>query len=535
MIPASLRWRLPLSYALIALLTAVALNIILLTTLRSFYQQQELNYLTNNARAIGRELEPLLASEFTVDSLPATVKGLAFLSQARVQVLEANKVNLLADSGASGLNGSNTQLKLDIEIDGVAQSFSQSVVPGIAEPNAVYTSSIVLETDLFNTNIEETVIVQSRETILGETAVPQSRLPVRGTLFGFGFSPDATFEGDVSDLIVQYPMFDKTGTLSAYVQLSEGPAYGREILDSVLAGGLLASVLAVLVAAVAGWLASRRLTKPLTTLTEVTQQMAAGDLSVRTQLNRRDELGTLGNAFNQMAQRIQDIVTTLQQFVADAAHELHTPLTALQTNLELLQAKDDADVRVGRALAQATRLQSLTNSLLDLSRLEGGQKMAAGTREQIDLGGLLQTVSERYASQAEQKGISFHLEACESSLFVFGNRTQLHQAINNLLDNSLKFTSDGDEIVVAWQRDERGAAIEIADTGIGIPVEDQSRLFGRFHRGHNTAAYPGSGLGLAIVKAIVEAHNGRLQINSLGHGQGCIVTMWLPLALEQDE
>ncbi|MEM7116001.1 MAG: HAMP domain-containing sensor histidine kinase [Chloroflexota bacterium] len=529
MIPASLRWRLPLSYALIALLTAVSLNLILFTTLNGFYQRQEFNYLTGNARAIGNELEPLLVNELTADSIPAMVEGMAFLSQTRVKVLTADKAEVLADSGERGLSDSSTQITLDVEVDGVAQSFSQSVTDGESgiQANTTVTSSIVLETGLFNNNVEEMVIVQSRETVREETAVPAPRLPVQGTLFGFGFNPEAANAEERSNIVIEYPMFNGGGGVAAYVQLSEGPAYGREILDSVVAGGFVASIVAVLLAAGAGWLASRRLTLPLTALNEVTQKMAAGDLSARADLVRQDELGALGLSFNKMAQRIQGTVTTLQQFVADAAHELHTPLTALLTNLELLRDKHADDVRVSRAIAQANRLEQLTNSLLDLSRIEGVQ--VDKVWEPIDLTTLLYKSGERYASRAEQQGSLFVWQETAVPITILGNETQIRQAIDNVLDNSLKFTPADGEIRLGVRREGEWAVVEVLDTGIGIPKADQPQLFNRFHRGRNTVVYPGSGLGLAIVKAIVEGHNGRLQISSPGVDQGCHVTIYLPL------
>lgn len=268
-------------------------------------------------------------------------------------------------------------------------------------------------------------------------------------------------------------------------------------------GWLIASLVAVLLAGLAGWLASRRLVRPLLTLTQVTTQMADGDLAARTAVQRQDELGTLGRSFNKMADQVEGTITTLRQFIADAAHELHTPLTALQTDLQTLRQTElepGQAAKIERAQEQAIRLQTLTNSLLDLSRIEAKTN---GDSEVVNLNQLLQETAELFASRAEQQEIQFDLTLPDENLQVQGSPLRLRQAVQNLLDNALKFTPAGGVVTVALAQDKNFARLTITDTGIGIPEEDVPLLFGRFHRGRNTADFPGNGLGLAIVQAIV--------------------------------
>jgi signal transduction histidine kinase len=528
MIPSSLRWRLPLSYAAIALLTTLALGAILLATLRGFYRQQELEYLWGNARAISEEMTSILQSEPGAGFLPAQVKGLAFLSQTRVKIVDPAKESLLADSGDPGLGDGNTQLTLNVEIDGVAQSFSQSVDQQGSQANTRYSSSIILETGSLSRNVEEQVWLGD-----GNAAGLASQMPVAGTLYGFGLGPPGDRAGQRSTLVMDYPIHSETGQLLGYVELSQGPAYGRTILRSVAWGWAIASGLATLLAAGTGWLISRRLTTPLLALTAVTTRMAAGDLAARANVERRDELGALGDAFNTMASRVQKTVDALRQFVADAAHELHTPLTALQTNLDLISQGEvetvsaEADQqRLRRAQEQVQRLQALTHNLLGLSQIEAAK---AHDWDEVSLNRLLQVSSELYASRAEQTGLAFELSLPQETVRVMGDEAQLQQVLANLLDNSLKFTSAPGEVVVSLEQESDWAVIEIVDSGIGISLADQDRLFSRFHRGRNTADYPGSGLGLAIVKAIIEQHRGEVRVSSAGDGQGCRASVRLPL------
>jgi signal transduction histidine kinase len=270
-----------------------------------------------------------------------------------------------------------------------------------------------------------------------------------GTPYGFSLNPNSTAGGQRSAQVVSQPVYDLEGNMAGYVELSEGPAYGRDVLTSVAWGWSMASAIAVLLAAVAGWVVSRRLSQPLLTLTEITRRMSGGDLSARANIGRQDELGLLGHSFNKMAQRIEETVTALRRFIADAAHELTTPLTALHTDLELIagQARDAEQLaRVKRAQSQLDRLEGLTAGLLDLSRIEAG---AAGNGyNSLNLNDLVQHSSEVYAARAEQRNIDFALALPAAPIMIWGHEDQLRQAVINLLDNALKFTPPGGRVNV---------------------------------------------------------------------------------------
>jgi two-component system phosphate regulon sensor histidine kinase PhoR len=172
------------------------------------------------------------------------------------------------------------------------------------------------------------------------------------------------------------------------------------------------------------------------------------------------------------------------------------------------------------------RLESLTSGLLDLSRLEA----EAGQEDhvQLELVTLVRDVSEAYASRAEQVGLAFNLTLPEGPVTVEGDKAQLRQVLGNLLDNAVKFTSEGGAVSAGVRQNGERVELWVEDTGIGIPADDLPDLFGRFHRGRNAAGYPGSGLGLAIVKAIVEKHRGSVDVASTP-GQGTRFTLRLPV------
>jgi signal transduction histidine kinase len=306
--------------------------------------------------------------------------------------------------------------------------------------------------------------------------------------------------------------------------LSDGPAYGSEIVSSVAHGWLFAGGFAVLLAAAAGLFVSRQISKPLLALTEVTVQMTAGDLSTRANIARQDELGTLALSFNAMADRIQEIVVTLQRFVADAAHELHTPLTALRTNLELAK-NEHPSTAIRRAHEQVIRLEKLTDGLLALSRIEAQSGTEQATP--VDLVSLIRSTSELYASRAEQAGLGYELFLPEQVPPVLGRADQLASVISNLMDNAIKFTPTNGKVSLGLRRLDQTLELTVQDTGIGIPPDDLPQLFERFRRGHNASDHPGSGLGLAITKAIVKAHGGSIMAES--SPVGTRITVNLPL------
>ena len=346
---------------------------------------------------------------------------------------------------------------------------------------------------------------------LGENAAFLSQLPTENALCGFGVGSGPSKTLQRTEHAVRLPLVAEDGSSLGSLGLSEGLAFGSKILVTVVRAWTYASLVAVLVAAGSGWWISRRLVAPLSDLTQATERMAAGDLAARVLVYTRDEFGLLGRSFNGMAERVEEMVATLRSFVADAAHELHTPLTTLRVNLDLA-ADDPAHLEdyMPPAQGQVKRLQALVDSLLDLSRIE----VSSGERLRFSLSDLIAELARDYAGQAAEASLDFSSQLPPDEIEIVGETSQIRRALENLLDNALKFTPPGGAITLTLEAQGEGAIFSVADSGIGIPPEDLPRLFRRFHRGRNAAVYPGSGLGLAIVKAIVDRHGGRLAVDS---------------------
>jgi two-component system sensor histidine kinase MprB len=463
---ASLRWRLSVSFAGIAVLGALVIGLVLLPILASHYAMAERTYLEAAAERAVRDLSTMGWRDRA--ALRAQAEELALVTQARV---------VLGDPDG----------KVILEVEPPEAAPPSPAPPPLPNPLG--------GAGLFGGELDVASLPRSDQSI--------SR-PVN--------KPDKA-----------------GGQLIGYVRLSEAPAYEQVALLNVAQAWALASLLGVIVAAVVGLLVSDWLSRPLRELTAATDRMANGEQGVRAEVDRSDELGRLAASFNVMARRVEDTVASLRRFVADAAHEIGTPLTALQADLDLaLEHADTADEQrlLGRALAQAERLGALASGLLRLSRLEAGDAPPAG--ERLDLASLAGQAADSFASRADQAGVELAFDAPPGPVPVAGDAERLGSAIGSLLDNAVKFTPAGGRVEIGV-RGERGVArLWVSDTGIGIPEEDLGRLFDRFHRGRNVSSYPGSGLGLAIVRATAELHGGSVRATS--DGTGARFELMLPIA-----
>jgi signal transduction histidine kinase len=253
--------------------------------------------------------------------------------------------------------------------------------------------------------------------------------------------------------------------------------------------------------------------------------MTTGDLSVRADVSLNDEFGRLADSFNAMAYRVEGQVDALRRFVADAAHVIHTPLTALRTNLELASktAVHDRDEYLSHAQDQLSRLEVLSDNLLALSRLEVGDM--SRQRQTVNLSDVVSAQAEVFASRAEQTGVNFSLTEEDTPMVIEGNQDELEIMVSNLMDNAVKFTQEGGEVRVDLRGEGDQLVLTVEDTGIGILPEDLPHLFSRFRRGRNASAFPGSGLGLAIIRAVAEGHGGTVTAHDAPDGARFVVRL----------
>jgi heavy metal sensor kinase len=243
-----------------------------------------------------------------------------------------------------------------------------------------------------------------------------------------------------------------------------------------------------------------------------------------------DEMTRLVRTFNNMLNRLDAAFQAQKQFVADSSHELRSPLTVIQGNLDLWRkARNDAErEEVVSAIEQETaRMTRLVENLLLLAQMESTPRVRDARQEEVELDSLLLTVYQqaRVIDNHTHQIILAH----EDAVTVHGQRDQLQQLLLNLVDNAIKYTPAGGTISLGLYGDEQWARLEVADTGPGIPAADLPNIFDRFYRSDKARSrvLGGAGLGLAIVREVVDAHGGQVAVESTV-GQGTLFRVWLP-------
>lgn len=289
--------------------------------------------------------------------------------------------------------------------------------------------------------------------------------------------------------------------------------------------------LALAVASIGGYQLARRALAPVGRMAESARRISAEQLSERLPVeNPSDELGHLATVFNDTFARLERSFEQMRRFTADASHELRTPLTALRSVGEVgLQERPDdklfAEV-VGSMLEEADRLTRLVDMLLTLSRADAGQLRLA--QEPVDLFGLARDVATYLADLADEKHQPLQVEGT-GSVGTRGDWLVLRQAVVNVVDNAIKYSPDGMPIHLRVGGDAEASWIEISDSGPGIAPEHRDRIFERFYRVDKARARElgGTGLGLSLARWAIEAHGGRIVLES-EVGRGSTFRLVLP-------
>ena len=295
-------------------------------------------------------------------------------------------------------------------------------------------------------------------------------------------------------------------------------------------GLALAALAAVVISGVAGIWYANRLVGPIEKITKTAQALKSGDPDARTGLKSDDEIGFLGKTFDEMADSIEADREMERRLTADVAHELRTPLQAIQATVEAMQdgVLPADEERLGIVRDETVRLARLTNGILELTRLERGTVPFA--LERIDVAQPVRAAVDSLEALIETCELTLTSDIADGNL-VRGDRDRLQQAVSNLLSNAARYTPAGGTVHVTLRRDRAMALIEVADTGIGIAEEDVGRVFSRFWRADDARATAtgGLGIGLAVTKEIVERHGGTIAVQRRTDGPGTVFTIRIPL------
>ncbi|MBD9703553.1 HAMP domain-containing sensor histidine kinase [Streptomyces caniscabiei] len=282
------------------------------------------------------------------------------------------------------------------------------------------------------------------------------------------------------------------------------------------------AVLVLLAAAVIGVFAARRLTAPLRQLNEMASKMSDGDLTARSPVTGPQETQTLARTLNQAGERLDTLIASQRIFVADASHQLRTPLTALRLSLDnIADGVDDEFVRedVEQATAEVVRMSRLVNGLLVLARAEA--KVTAA--EPLSLRDVIQERLDVWRPAADERGVTITLRgSADGRPLVLASPGHLDQVLDNVLSNALEVSPDGATITVSVETRGDEVVLSVLDEGPGMSDAEKSRAFDRFWRGQGLTGKSGSGLGLAVVKQLVTDDNGTVALKDAPGGGLCV-------------
>jgi signal transduction histidine kinase len=282
---------------------------------------------------------------------------------------------------------------------------------------------------------------------------------------------------------------------------------------------------------IAGVLSTRGLTAPLSTLASAARAIGARDLTQRVEVRGSQEIKDVAKAFNEMAAELQQAETLRQNLLADVAHELRTPITIIQGNLQaILDDVYELDkTEIAQLYDQTRQLIRLVDDLRLLAQAEANQLPLDMT--EVDMAALVNSVTGTYTPMLESVSIELQTRFPENLPTIQGDRDRLTQCLQNLLNNAVRFTPKGGCITLELDEIDMGLGLTVADTGIGITPEHLPHVFDRFYRSDQarTRETGGTGLGLAITRAIIESHGGKISAYSEGSGKGSSFILHLPV------
>jgi len=317
----------------------------------------------------------------------------------------------------------------------------------------------------------------------------------------------------------------------------QGQGYGRTLFENFRASmfeslgyAVTASVLAALLVS---WFLSRRIVAPVQTLSAASQSIAEGHYDERVQVHGADEIAQLASSFNQMATQLEQVESMRRQLIGDVTHELRTPLTSIKGYMEglvdgVLPAIPETFNQIHR---EADRLSRLVDDLQELSRVEA--KAYSLDVRSVTVSNLVQTTVKRLSPQANAKRINLRLNLPADLPPLLADEDRITQVLVNLVANAIQYTPEGGDVTISAARQADEMYISVKDTGIGIPPEHIDNLFTRFYRvdkSRSRNAGGGSGIGLTIARHFVEAHGGRIWVESKGEDQGSTFTFSLKVA-----
>lgn len=441
-----------------------------------------------------------------------TVAALGYLTLNNIEQSFINErknvllsyANIIAENAAPYLREQNTAY-----LNYLAEDFGENIGHRIL---IFDTSSAVLGDSSGQDRGQELMIPVVASSLQGESASQTNNYPDYGNLLYLAV-PIASGKQIVGSVFISADIND----------ISERLEQTRNWLLAAASGiGILALMLSLLL--------SRIITVPIGSLTQAARRMSEGDYGYQVQVKSHDELGQLANSFNEMSEKIKQEDDIRRQFIANASHELKSPLAALKVLVESLlikhpESKEETLEFLIDIDGQLDRLSRLVNDLLLLSKIE--RNKASLNIESVAVDQLLAEVRENLLPLAANKDIDLRVDVCEQITWP-ADRDMLYRAVYNLVDNAIKYSPSNKEVQINCSVSEAKLTISVLDHGIGIASEHLEKIFNRFYRVNKARerSTGGTGLGLSIVKEIVNLHGGTVSVASFpDHGSQFVIVL----------
>jgi heavy metal sensor kinase len=330
--------------------------------------------------------------------------------------------------------------------------------------------------------------------------------------------------------VISTPIY-MDGRLTYIIQVGTHLRFVRKSLLSFRNNILAAVPIMLVLGVLGGWILSRRSLSPIGYITSKAKTITSKNLSERlSQRGTGDEMDDLIGTINGMIARLESSFKRMAEFTADASHELKTPICAMRGEAEVLLSKgrpaEEYQEGLAHFMEQFDHLNHIINDLILLSKFDVTQLELKMAPLRLDL--LIKDLCHVFQILAEQKNIGFETGTTEE-VTVMGDKARLQQLFTNLIDNAIKYTFQG-SIQISLEKNDEMAMVKVKDTGIGIPQEEQKKIFKRFYRVDKSRSKEtgGVGLGLSIAEWIAHAHHGRIEVDS-EFQKGSTFTVYLPI------
>ncbi len=342
------------------------------------------------------------------------------------------------------------------------------------------------------------------------------------TLTGEGVLINNVFSGmtDMSTMTLLRAVVKSDGTLDGVIMMHLDVNAVNASITRVYLDVLLTALMAVAAAVLAVYYLTTRMVRPIADMNTTVRRYSKGEFEIRLDDSGSDEVAQLAKSFNVMANELNDLEQMRRSLVANVSHELRSPLTSIRGFLEAIQDGTIPPEKRGEYLdlviTETKRMTGMVNNLLDLARMDSGQFALKLSR--FDINELALRTLVTFEARVNQKKLDVELRLHKPNLFVEADADQIAQVLRNLIDNAIKFSSEGKGIEIGTRLvDRRIAQIWVQDQGCGIPEEDVPHVFERFYKvekAHTPSAQSGTGLGLSIVQSIIDQHGQDIWVES---------------------